>query len=71
MPVTPPPPPIQLDGDSATIRSGFAVQWNGGFMANIAQSLIGDLERITVANPGGVQGVRPTLPTIRYSMKMK
>ena len=34
--------------------------------------LIGDLERITVANPGGVQGVRPpTLSAIRYSMKMK
>ena len=40
-------------------------------MANIAQSLVGDLERITAANPGGVQGVRPTLPAIRYSMKMK
>ena len=42
-------------------------------MANIAQSLVGDLERIrpTMANPGGVQGVRPTLPAIRYSMKMK
>ena len=37
-------------------------------MANIAQYLIGDLERITVANPGGVQGVRPTLPAIYYSM---
>ena len=40
-------------------------------MANIAQSLAGDLEHITVANPGGVQGVRPTLPAIKYSMKMK
>ena len=28
-------------------------------MANIAQSLIGDLERILVANPGGVQGGSP------------
>ena len=37
-------------------------------MASIAQSLIGDLERITVANPGGV---RPTLPAIKYSMKME
>ena len=40
-------------------------------MANIAQSLIGDLERIAVANPAGVQGVRPTLPAIKYSVKMK
>ena len=40
-------------------------------MANIAKSLIGDWERITVANPGGVQGVRPTFPSIKYSMKMK
>ena len=40
-------------------------------MANIDKSLIGDLERITVANPGGVQGVRPILPAIKYSMKMK
>ena len=40
-------------------------------MAIIAHSLVGDLERITAANPGGVQGVRPTLPAIRYSMKMK
>ena len=40
-------------------------------MANIAEPLIGDLEGITVANSGGVQGVRPTLPTIKYSMKMK
>ena len=39
-------------------------------MANIAQSLIGDLEHITVANPGGVQGVHPTLPNIKFSMKM-
>ena len=39
-------------------------------MANIAQSLIGDLERITVAIPGGVQEIRPSLPTIKYSMKM-
>ena len=38
-------------------------------MANTAQSLIVDLERITVANPGGVQGVRPTLPAIKYSMR--
>ena len=38
-------------------------------MANIAQSLIGDLEGNTVANPGGVQGVRPTLPAIEYSTK--
>ena len=34
-------------------------------MANIAQSLIGDLERITVANPGGVQGACPILPAIK------
>ena len=40
-------------------------------MANIAQSLIGDLERITVANPMGVQRVRPTLPAIKYSTEMK
>ena len=40
-------------------------------MANIAQSLVGELERIAVANPGGVQGVRSTLPAIKYSMKMK
>ena len=40
-------------------------------MANIAQSLIGDLESIAVGIPGGVQGVRPTLPAIKYSMKMK
>ena len=40
-------------------------------MANISQSLVGDLERIPVANPGGVQGFRPTLPAIKYSMKMK
>ena len=40
-------------------------------MDNIAQSLIGDLEPITVANPGGVQVVRPTFPAIKYSMKMK
>ena len=40
-------------------------------MTNIAQSLVGDLERITVANPGGVQGVCPILPAIEYSMKMK
>ena len=40
-------------------------------MANIVQSLIGDLERITVANPEGVQGVSLTLPAIKYSMKMK
>ena len=39
-------------------------------MANIAQSLIGDFERITVANSGGVQGARPTIPAINYSMKM-
>ena len=39
-------------------------------MANIAQSLTGDLERITVANQGGVQGIRPTLPAIKYSMKI-
>ena len=32
-------------------------------MAYIAQSLIGDLERITVASP--------TLPTIKYSMRIK
>ena len=37
-------------------------------MANIAQSLIGDLERLTVANPGGVQGVLPILSAIKYSM---
>ena len=36
-------------------------------MANIAQSLISDLEHITVANPGGVQGVYPTLPNIKFS----
>ena len=40
-------------------------------MANIAQSLVGDLERITVANPGGSSGGSPTLPAIKYSMKMK
>ena len=40
-------------------------------MANFAQSLIGDLERITVANPGGVHGVRPILPAIKYYMKTK
>ena len=40
-------------------------------MANIAQSSIDDLERITVANQGGVQGVCPTLSAIKYSMKMK
>ena len=40
-------------------------------MANIVQSLVGDLERNTLANPRGVQGVRPTLPAIKYSMKMK
>ena len=34
-------------------------------MANIVQSLVGDFKRITVANPGGVQGVRPTLPAIK------
>ena len=32
-------------------------------MANFAQSLVGDLERNTVTNPGGVQGVRPPPPT--------
>ena len=37
-------------------------------MANIAQSLIGDLERITVANSGGVQVVHPTFSAIKYSM---
>ena len=40
-------------------------------MANIAQFVIGDLERITAANQGGVQGVRPTLSAIKFSMKMK
>ena len=40
-------------------------------MVNIPQSLVGDLERITVADPGGVQGVRPSLPAIKYSMEMK
>ena len=35
-------------------------------MANIAQSLIGDLESITVADPREVQGVHPTLPAIQY-----
>ena len=40
-------------------------------MANIALSLIGDLERITVVHPGGVQGSSPTLQAIKYSMKMK
>ena len=40
-------------------------------MANIAQSFIGDLERIAVANSGGVQVVRPTFPAVNYSMKMK
>ena len=40
-------------------------------MANIAQSLIGELECITVANAEGGQGVRPTLPAIEYFMKMK
>ena len=42
-------------------------------MANIAQSLIhvGDLERITAANPAGVQGIRPIYPAIKNSMKMK
>ena len=39
-------------------------------MANIAQSLIGDWERIAVADPDGVQRVRP-LPAITYPMKMK
>ena len=43
----------------------------GSVIANIAQSLIGDLEHIIVAHPWGVQGVRPTLPAIKYSMKMK
>ena len=38
-------------------------------MANIAQSIIGDLESITVANQGGVQGGCPTLPAIKYSIK--
>ena len=43
-------------------------------MANIAQSLFGDWERIAVAvpegfRPGGSE-VRP-LPTIKYPMKMK
>ena len=40
-------------------------------MANIAQSLAGDLQHIAMAIPGGVQGVRPTVPAIKYSMKMK
>ena len=40
-------------------------------MANIAQSLIGDLERIMMANAGGVQGVSNTVSAIRYSRKMK
>ena len=41
-------------------------------MAKVAQSLVGDLELITVANPVGAdQGVRPTLPAIKYSIKMK
>ena len=40
-------------------------------MTNIAQCFIGDWEGITVANPGGVQGVRSILPAIKYSMKMK
>ena len=35
-------------------------------MANIAQSLAGDLERITVANPWGVQGVHPSCYKIFY-----
>ena len=38
-------------------------------MAKIAQSLKGDFVHIKVANPGG-SGFRPTLPTIKYSMKM-
>ena len=40
-------------------------------MANIAQSAIGDLKRITVAIIQGKFRVRPTLPAIKYSMKMK
>ena len=40
-------------------------------MAIIAQSLIDDKERITLANPGGVQVVRTTSPAIKYSMKMR
>ena len=38
-------------------------------MANIAQSLAGDLEHIAVAIPGGVQGVRPTFPAINILWK--
>ena len=40
-------------------------------MTNIGQSLIGNLKQITVAKPGVVQGVLPTLPAIKYSMKLK
>ena len=37
-------------------------------MANIAQSLIGDWERIEEAD---LKGVPPPLPAIKYPMKMK
>ena len=40
-------------------------------MANIAQSLhvIGDLERITVVNPGRVQGLPPPFPLLNILWK--
>ena len=40
-------------------------------MTNIAQSLIGDLGPIAVADPEGVQGVCLPLPAIKCPMKMK